>query len=270
VADDVAELCALQDEPRRPQADALLGRCWVELNGGRFDTAAMTARSVLSSGAAREDTSIARRAHLEITLACWMLGDHRSLASHAEQATAVDARFAAPVSRARTDFRLGLAAVMAGDPPAPRNSSGTPSRRPTTGFARVGVACRGVLIAALTLAGDVAGARRELRRTRAVASEVDGAEHVVPVGWEHFPPFAALAARHAHRIGDVVALRRVQCTVGSSDGPYAAAVRLLTAGLASTSDPERDPATFLHEAAARFEALDLPRETAVADRDSRW
>jgi DNA-binding CsgD family transcriptional regulator len=250
----------------------------------------LAARSVLSTTAARDDPAIARRAHLEITLACWMRGDHRGLAAHADEATATDARFATPALRAQADFRTGLAAIMAGD------AAGAAERlRPAVaaaqdaGFGRILVACCGVLAAALVLGGDVAAGRRELHRARTIARDVagsramllvdwaagilavdgpapeepDGADEVVPVGWHHFPPFAVLAVRHARRRGDVAALRRLEDTVGGGDGPYAAAVARLAAG--SAAQLEGTPATpDLHEAAVGFEALELPREAAVA------
>ena len=217
--------------------------------------------------AARDDPAVARRAHLESTLACWMLGDHRGLADHAEQASSVDERFAAPALRAQVDFRLGIAAIMAGDPHAAADLfRPAVAAAEDVGFARVLVACSGVLAAALVLDGDPVGGQRELGRARAIARDVEGsramllvdwaagilavegagpgepdAKEVVPVGWQHFPPFAVLAVRHAHRRGDTEALRRLHGTVGGGDGPYAAAVARLAAGLAAQLEGARRP-----------------------------
>ncbi|WP_433781428.1 ATP-binding protein [Actinomycetospora sp. CA-101289] len=293
VADDVAELRRLRGDPQRDPVEGLLGQCWSELNGGRFHTARLAAESVLSSRTARDDSAIARRAHLETTLACWMLGDHRGLLAHAQQATADD-RVTDPALRAQAEFRVGIAEIMAGD-----IEHATERLRPAVaaaehaGSGRILVACAGVLSAGLSLAGDTAAARKELHRAQRLARDVPGsramllvdwaaailavdgdragrsedsvqAEEVVPRGWEHFPPFAVLAVRHAHRRGDRTALRRLEGTVGASDGPYAAGVARLAAGLVADLDGAPESVAITKEAAAGFEALELPRETAIA------
>ncbi len=161
VADAVEELRGLRDDPDRDPVEALLGHCWAELNAGRFHTARLAAQGALSSEAARDDPEIARRAHLELTVVCWMLGDHAGLAAHAEQATAVDQRFGGAAQRAQTDFRVGIASVMAGDPArAVERLEPAVAAAEGAGFSRVGVACSGVLAAALALTGDHPGARR--------------------------------------------------------------------------------------------------------------
>ena len=214
----MAELDRLEGDPRRDPVNAVLGRCWAELNGGRFQTARLAARTALTSNAARDDPAVARRAHLESTLACWMLGDHRGLADHAGRASSVDERFAAPALRAQVDFRVGIASIMAGYPVLPQICSGPPWPRPrvsvSLGSASPAPGCLPPhwSLTAIpwrdnaswtpgALARDVEGSRAMLLVDWAAGIlAVDGAgsgepnaKEVVPVSWQHFPPFAVLA-----------------------------------------------------------------------------
>jgi DNA-binding CsgD family transcriptional regulator/tetratricopeptide (TPR) repeat protein len=302
VRDAVDELREFEDEADRPDpVETALGRCWTELNLGRFHTARRAAESALASARAAGDTDAARRAHLELTLVTWMLGDHRALARHAELATAVDERFVDPGLRAQADFRGGIAMIMAGDDRgAARLMRRACADAERAGFARIVVACSGVLAAALALSNEVGEARRGLGRARDAARGAEGSRatllvewatgilavenddggaanptpdghegepvHVVPSNWHHFPPFAVLAARHAYRRADVVALGRVRDSVADSDGPYAVAGARFAAGLASLLHGADEGGELLREAATRFEELELPRDAALA----RW
>ncbi len=86
----------------------------------------------------------------------------------------------------------------------------------------------------------------------------------MPRDWHRFPPFAALAARHAHDRGDLASLRALHRVISESDGPYAAAVEVFAAGLAARLRDTPEAALLLHRAAASFDALELPRDAAVA------